>query len=333
MSNLITSLNPGSVVKFLLSGSEKPKWLIEGLLPEGALEMMSGPRKVSKKTWTALDWNLTVALGATLYPSTLTTAHDGKRVLFVEEEGTAHDTRSRFLKLLRGKGIDPHSNACPENVLHKLDTNFYFMHHPRVKLDNPNWVAALCNFIKQEGISLVTLDAITYMTNGDENSKQEMAQVNDALFAFRQCGAAVLYLVHTNKQAQREDADPDLDVRGSSVLLDAYDAHFALRRHADDHINLLARYRDFDEQRYYVYWNFAEDAVVPELKPVTPELEQEEKLKDVILQLIPGVEYTPASLGKQLGVTSKEATKIIGDLARCNVLIPLPQGGFKRKDK
>lgn len=290
--------------------------------------MVSGPRKVALKTWFAFDTSLSIATGCVPDGSIHTITHAGKRVLTLEEEGTGHDTRSRILKLLRGRGLHP---SLENEALRRLGTNYRFWHHPRCKLDNIHWVNYLRDYINGEGIDLLVLDAITYMTSGDENKKQDMAPVNDALFSFRQAGATVLYLVHTNKQAQRADADPDLDVRGSSVLLDAYDVHYALRRHDDAYVNLLARYRDFEEMRYKVYWDFKPDAVMGKLTEATRESEAADKVAHLAPQIVPGVEYTVVTLQKAFGVTPKEAANLMNSLLKAGVLAPSGTGAFVRK--
>ena len=330
MTDLTGKLQIPNLLDWLTQEPPEPRWLIKDLLPEASLDMVSGPRKVALKTWFSMDMGITVATGVPSPGAPNKVEHDGKRVVFFEEEGTGHDTRSRIFKLLKGRGIDPRTGEGAE-ALKKLERNFLFWHHPRLKLDNPHWVSALCKFVESEKISLVVLDAITYMTSGDENSKQDMAPVNDALFSLRQIGAAVLYLVHTNKQSQREDADPDLDVRGSSVLLDAYDVHFALRRHAKEHINLLARYRDFEEARYKVTWEFKPDRVTGLLRAVTEESEELDKLKDLIPQLIPSVEYTPALIAKLFGMSSKTAGLVLNTLVKAGVLMPVSNGSFVKK--
>lgn len=282
--------------------------------------MVSGPRKVAMKTWFAFDLSLSIATGHVPAGAVHKISHEGKRVLTLEEEGTGHDTRSRILKLMKGRGLAPDVES---DAVKRLAQNYRFWHHPRCKLDNIHWVNYLRDYIQGEGISLLVLDAITYMTSGDENKKQDMAPVNDALFSFRQAGATVLYLVHTNKQAQREDADPDLDVRGSSVLLDAYDAHYALRKHGDnDFISLLARYRDFEEMRYRVNWDFGPETVRSKVSYVTAELEAADKIAHLIPQIIPGVEYNIESLRRTLGLTPREAANTLNLLVKAGTLEP-----------
>jgi hypothetical protein len=290
--------------------------------------MVSGPRKVALKTWFAFDTSLSIATGFAPGSSIHTIPHQGKRVLTLEEEGTGHDTRSRILKLLKGRGLTPGQD---HEALVRLAKNYKFWHHPRCKLDNIHWVNYLRDYINGEGIDLLVLDAITYMTSGDENKKQDMAPVNDALFSFRQAGATCMYLVHTNKQAQRADADPDLDVRGSSVLLDGYDVHYALRRHADAYVNLMARYRDFEETNYRVYWDFKPEAVVGKLAEVSAESEAGDKVAHLTPQIVPGIEYTVVTLQKSFGVTPKEAANLMNSLLKAQVLVPNGSGAFVRK--
>ena len=323
MSNQVEIPN---LIQWLTDETPEPKWLIKDLLPESSLAMMSGPRKVAFKTWTAFDWSIAVACG--LKEKVLNCEHDGYRVLAFEEEGTAHDTRARWLKLLKAHGLDPRTDLG-NDMIKRLMKNYNFMHHPRVKLDNPKWVEQIVSYIKGEGVKLLVLDAITYMTSADENSKQGMQPVNDALFQFRAAGAATLYLVHTNKQAQREDADPDLDVRGSSVLLDAYDVHFALRRHHKDYISMLARYRDFEEVRYRVGWSIDKTTAVCDMRVVSDETEARDRLEPFVKQLVPGFGYTSVSLGKAMGIkTPKEAVTLLNSLIDMGVLQPGGNGTF-----
>lgn len=316
---------------WLKLGTREPNWLIKEWMMCQGLHMCSGPRKIAGKTWFAIDNSLSVALGSASPGSILTVPHDGKRVLFIEEEGTGPDTRSRHAKLLKGRGLDVDSDEFPE-AMAKLEKNYLIMHHPRIKLDNPQWCAWLVDYVKGEGIELVVLDAITYMTSGDENSKQDQSRINDALFGVRAAGAAVLYLVHTNKQGQREDADPDLDVRGSTVLLDAYDAHFALRRRHDSYIDLLARYRDFEEGRYRISWDYKPDRVAPTLWRVTAEDEARTAVQDFVVQLVPGVDYNNGTLKKQLGLSSdKEAAKLLNQLVNAGALVAQSPGIFRKR--
>lgn len=318
------------LASWLRQGTSAPNWLITEWMMAQGLHMCSGPRKVAGKTFFAIDNALSVALGQTVPGSVLTVPHDGKRVLFIEEEGTGPDTRSRHVKLLKGRGLDVESDQFPEMIA-RLESNYRIMHHPRVKLDNPQWCAWLVDYINGEGIELVVLDAITYMTSGDENSKQDQSRINDALFGMRAAGAAVLYLVHTNKQGQREDADPDLDVRGSTVLLDAYDCHYALRRRHEGYIDLLARYRDFEEGKFRISWDYKPDRVTPTLWRVSDSDEAQALVEVYVPQLVPGVDYNNGSLRKQLGLSSdREAAKLLNQLVRAGALVAQSPGVFQK---
>jgi len=323
-------LKPPRLLDWLGAETPDPSWLVDGLVPAGSLDMVSGPRKAAGKTLFAMHLSAAIAAGVPAF-GTIKTAADGVPVLFMEEEGASPETRKRVLGILRGLGMDPKTGAGSD-ALRRLEANFRFEHHPRVKLDNPFWVAALCGAVKEYGIKLVVLDAITYMISGDENAKRDMSAVNDALFAMRQCGAGVLYLVHTNKQAQREDADPDLDVRGSSVLLDAYDAHFALRRRRGSSVSLLARYRDFEEKRYRVGWDFGEAIITGSLVPVAFEEVETERLRGLIGRLLPGVDYSAAELGRSFDVIGKSAGDMINSLVKVGLLVPSLRGTFRRNE-
>jgi len=245
---------PHRIIDWWREPIEDLTWLLDDLLPAGAMVMMSGPRKRGYKTWLALSMSMALASGRN-YGNVFKPVAP-KRVLFVEEEGTRPDTRDRVGKVMRMLDINPASL----NVSDPFYDNFLWFHHLRLKLDNPVHVSYLIKLVKQYGIELIVLDALTYMHDVDENSKKDMQILNNALMNMRSTGCTVLYLVHTNKASDREEADIDTGVRGSSVMLDAYDAHFALRRlKPRDNLVLTVRYRDHEETQFDISWKIEKD--------------------------------------------------------------------------
>jgi len=246
---------PQRIIDWWREPVEDLTWLLDDLLPAGAMVMMSGPRKKGYKTWFSLSMAIAVASGRDY--KDIFKPVEPKRVLFVEEEGTRPDTKDRVAKVMRMLDIDPASLPASDPFY----DNFLWFHHLRLKLDNLVHVSYLLKLVQEYNIELLVLDALTYMSDADENSKKEMQILNNALMNLRSAGCTVLYLVHTNKSSDREDCDIDVGVRGSTVMLDAYDAHFGFRRlKPQDNLVLTVRYRDHEELQYNIKWDIKEIA-------------------------------------------------------------------------
>lgn len=284
-------------------------WLVEGILPgPGALVMMSGPPKLGYKTWLAMTLAGLTASGGGYKNLRATKAAP---TLFIEEEGTRPGTRARVGKALRMLGIDLDNPDSPE--AQNLAKNFFFEHHPRLKLDNPLHVNQVMRWIEKYRVDLVVLDAITYMHNGDENEMQDMQKVNDALSAFRSKGATVLYLVHMNRSSQRETADIDLGTRGSSVLIDKYDAHFGLRRNKKTgDLHLTLRFRDYEERQFFVFWDIPKGGNSAELilKEISEEHEGSTYHEVLLRKYAPGAEISMKEFIDALGISRGDAMRI-----------------------
>lgn len=235
-----------------------------------------------------------------LRPGYIFAPREAGSVLFLEEEGTAVGLKERIGKVLMGQlNPDPAKRVPgeappPDRVkLSRIEMPgredwaldflaadgepqaafpLWFMHRPMMKLDNAIRMAALLDACKQVKPRLIVLDALTYMHNAEENDMRGMQAVNDGLAKLRaETGATILYICHTNKEAQRPgtsagERDIDLDVRGSSVLLDAYEAHFGFRRYEPGKLTLICRYREREEQSFHIRWMIPPKATVA---PVT----------------------------------------------------------------
>lgn len=167
----------------------------------------------------------------------------------IEEEGTGIDTKSRQRKIQKGMfGEDFWQTDM-------FNGNLFWTHHQRIKLDNPKHVREIIRRAKEHEIKLITIDAMTYAHNLDENKAVDMRIVADALQDIRaETGATILGIRHTGKQSQREPEDIDIGNRGHSVLEDLYDFHFALRRDKSNDLWMQARYRDHAPKMFNVWW-------------------------------------------------------------------------------
>lgn len=238
---------PPTLAEWLDSVDESARWIIENLIPDDALVIISGQQKRAFKTWFAFLVALSVATGKTF--GLLKPQRTGP-VLIIEEEGSKAETKGRFLKLCATYGIDP-----------KTLTNIRFSHRERVKLDDKDWRRKLVLLVREMKPALVIYDALTLSHTGDENKQEDMIAVVDSMQAARQQGATFIMLAHLDKaRGENPRADIDNQVRGSSVVVNAYDSHLALRRYkmTAAHIDLIARHRGASEHFYSASWDVAD---------------------------------------------------------------------------
>lgn len=316
------------IPKLLLDWWQEPvptaEYLIDGILPTDSVVIVSGPPKRGFKTWLAMLMAGCVATGKDYK---VFKPRAPEPVLFVEEEGGLHGTRKRLSKVFSMLEVDlDDPTTTKEGVL--AQKNFWWLRSPRLKLDNMLQVAQLKKFIEAHGIKLVVLDAITYMHSGDENNKQDMQKVCDALGALRATGATIVALMHVNRSSRKENVDIDLGTRGSSVFTDYYDVHFGLRRDkTTDALTLEIRSRDYEPQEYTLFWNVTEGVAQPELiiKPRDEGVIAEEFVAVLRNKGFPaGRAITPKDFQAVLGLTAGKAAEIRAQLINEGKLTLVP---------
>jgi len=313
-------VKPFSALEWAMSGDVEPTWLIEDFLPEQTLALVSGPRKLAYKTWFIMMLGTLVATGRT-YLNFKATAP--AKVLFVEEEGSTNETKSRLRKIFKMCGVGPDGD---QKGIGLLQENLAFMHWARVKLDDPEWVRELLLFTKAWEPKLIVLDALTYMSNGDENKKQDMQVVIDSLAQLRRLGACVMFVYHTG---QREQANVDLDVRGSTILADAYDVHLALRRTDDEvpEIKFFGKYRDFGMKKSIYSWHHLDDGTIRlDVMEAKKHDTLGEVLKKLKAEMQPGMAYNLQDFRRMSGLNAGDAATVRAKLIKQGDLEPVKGG-------
>lgn len=259
---------PEELPAWLATETPEPQWLIEGFLPSEGLVCLSGPRKKAGKTWLGM---VISAVGSLNHPIQALKPQRQFSTLFIEEEGTTVSNKKRWKMLCKGASIDPKGLG-----------QIHWAFRPRLKLDQPGNVPRICAYVKKHKIDLVVLDAVTYMHTGDENSKRDMQAVISSLMTIRAAGCTVLWISHTGKGSQRAEEDIDLAVRGSSVMMDVYDSHLALRRSkVGDRLGLTCRHRDAEETYWEVGWQISDQDLIaiPSITTSDPDAEYMDYLK------------------------------------------------------
>lgn len=286
---------------------EKQKWLVEGLIPLNSITIVSGHQKRAQKSFTcdALALSLSSGIGGVVGKNggnSIGASNGGSKgrhkVLLVQEEGSQTQSKTRMLALSRGLGLEG-----------KIPSGLHYLHRGFVRLYSPGWIKHLSGYLKTNGIKVLFLDNLTYLHDLDENCKQDMSRVIDGIRRLHSLvdGLTLILVVHLN-DAHGEDPKSDIDrqIRGSSVIAQAYDAHVALRRYRmkDRLVQGIVRTRLTEEKSFTVRWAFEND---PEgnLLRCRPSISWgvEDKLIGV---LEPGVKYTRKQLGDLWGLDLSE---------------------------
>ena len=184
---------------------EPPRYLVDGLIPDGALTEIHGP-PASGKSFFALALACDVATG---HPFLGRPVRPGP-VLYVAGEGVS--------------GLGARLRAWQEERGFSRVDGLYFLREPIHLLER----AAITHFLSQVRTLartpvLIVLDTLARcMVGGDENSAQDMGLAMDAASRIaRETGAAILLLHHTRKDGDSE--------RGSTALRGAIDTMIAIK--------------------------------------------------------------------------------------------------------
>lgn len=206
--------DPIHISELFSQPDEKVEWVIKDLIAVGSLNMISAPPK-SFKTWTILHIASRVANGQKVFNWFDTSKSN---VLIVDEEDAPSILKSR-LKML---------NASESS-------NIYFWIQTGFKIDNPQHLNALLDFIVKKDIKLVNIDSFRRVQMRDENSAKEVAEVFEEFRKISKLGVAVLITHHHRKQGILGKNSPEQNIRGSSDILASLDGHLVVDRNYEDH--------------------------------------------------------------------------------------------------
>jgi len=185
--------------------SEKPQWLVEGMVAGSCISMLSGKVKAGKTS-------LCLGLCAAVVSGTPFLGYP------VTQSGLVYLTEERA----------PTFRASLERVgLLDADSVYLLLHH---EADGAPWaetVASATSFARDRGAGLLVVDTISdWAAVSDENDSAQALAAVRPLHAAAAAGLAVLVLAH----ARKSGGQPGDDARGSSAYGGAVDILISLRR-------------------------------------------------------------------------------------------------------
>jgi hypothetical protein len=199
---------------------ENPRYLVEGLIPEGALVFVAGPPKKGK-TWVGIGLALTTSTGQPLcgeFP-----VSSPRNVLYVALEGSRIGLRARIGALARGLGIDPDGDD--------LD-RLHLLYRPRpfdlTELATAEW---LHEQALRLDAALVVIDVLRAAARFRETEAADFAQVRDSLAPLLASGCAVALLHHFGKLTEtQKERSPGERMAGTGAMYGALDVGLLITR-------------------------------------------------------------------------------------------------------
>jgi len=160
------------------ANAEDAQWLVENLITRGGMHFITAPPG-GGKSWIAVDLVRACLDGSDWFGCLPVTQC---KVLYINEEMGLGRFWQRFFKL------------CANGA-----ENVHIMQKQMVKLDNPDHLAEIVQYVKDNDIAIVILDTFVRVHGYDENSNTDMAKLYDRMKGINESGAAIIALHHHKK--------------------------------------------------------------------------------------------------------------------------------------
>lgn len=198
--------NPMALADLMAQDFPPEQWLAAGLIPAGAITMLSGDGGAYKSY-------ILLHLAACLSTGQLFLNHfevQKTAVLIVDEENGPALLQKRLRTML---------DDSTGSIYNICDSGFVF---------NDNAVDKLIVFAKSKEIGVIIFDSYVRMLgNADENSSRDTAQIFKSIRRIREAGIATIIIHHNRKQSDRNFGVAQ-NMRGSSDLRNAPDYHIGI---------------------------------------------------------------------------------------------------------
>jgi len=191
---------------------EDMQWLVDKIIPTGGLVALSG-NPATYKTWIIMHLAAQVAAGEPVFGK-LETTQSG--VLFIDEESGERLLNER-LKILKitNKELPVYFSSLTQFKINKLG------------------IEEIIKESEDKDIKLVIFDSLVRIHKSEENDAVSMAHVFSLMKQLNKNGISVLFTHHHRKGQAGGGYNSSQEMRGSSDILAAVDAHIAIKRKED----------------------------------------------------------------------------------------------------
>ena len=204
------------------------KWLVEKLIPEDAITILSAPPS-SFKTWLILEIAGKMSKGEKLFGK-----YETKKagVLLLDEESGERQLSERFRKLRINESDNIHYQSLSGRKL------------------SSDYIEELVVYCRMNEIGLVVFDSLARFHTANENDATEMARVAEKFVDLKKHGIASLIICHTRKSnGFNHNFSANDSVRGSSDIVAMCDNHISIRRDNKKNYIVISQTKNrFDEE-------------------------------------------------------------------------------------
>lgn len=296
----------------LAAKAEDNEWIVPRAILRGGVHFITAPAG-GGKSWAAVDLVRACATGGKWLD-----AVEAKpcRVLYINEEMGA----GQFW--LRAKRI----GGTLENM--------FTLQQEQVKLDNPEHLQAILDFVKDERIEVVVLDTLVRVHAYDENSNTEMARLYDKVRRMNVLGVAVVALHHHKKGKGADNAVSHEQMRGAGEIAAQADLIASIDQSEGVYRFRTTKNRHYGDDEWlaidYRIENSADgDIQIRQVTEGLTEYQSDKVLTNRILDMV----TKPISLGDLsgvLGVSPNSLCDVLDSLRDEGLVKVTPDGKFLR---
>lgn len=196
--------------------ADQVDWLLYPLIARGCLVQIQGNPKGGKSCF-GLYIAMSMASGRWMSDRFEYVRSGPCRALYVAYEDGLKRLKRRFKEYSPGLGIDP--DRYSDNLL-------FFQRSPDIDLSKKSGEGKVRKIIKKNGCDVLFFDTLSWIHDGEENSKKEMQPVMTALRRIiEDTGISIVLVHHTRKSSHGGDVATTAERgRGSSAISAAADA-------------------------------------------------------------------------------------------------------------
>jgi hypothetical protein len=206
---------------FLESGNTETTWLVNNIIGTGTISIIAGLGG-TRKTWILTDLAIEMAKGGGYWLGKFPVM-DGK-VLYIDQERPAVETRRRFSRVMAGKNLNPRL----------LKDNLQIMSGTSITLNLERSFEAFRKKLQVLKPTLVLVDSLITFHSNEDNSRSEMQAVFERVKQLRnEFECAFVFLDHESKAVLGEgkkDEEPNAhDTSGSAGKIAACETVLTVR--------------------------------------------------------------------------------------------------------
>lgn len=184
------------------------KWIVNGLIPDNGITIISGQPK-SGKSFLTLDLGISLATGKN-FLGEFGVQKTG--ILLISKEDPQRLINERIKQLTDEEDLA--IEFCTENQLF-LDTNEY--------------IDEILKRTKEKGIKVIIIDSFRRIFKGDENSSQVVSEVHNRFKTLINEGLTIIFVHHHGKEGFFKKSGPQ-KLRGSSDILAMVDCLLSVEK-------------------------------------------------------------------------------------------------------